>query len=302
MHMKDIVLRLIVCFFVFAGIGADMALCQEWDMDFGQKWIWEYQTLPRAEYNPIRYYMGFTEKTFESGGKRYHEFRRLKEVKYYDFELSDSVVSDIFDPNPRFIRQEDGKTYVLTLAQSSVPVSYPENNDMSQFAESLIYDFTAEKGDILHLKLLPDESEIFPVTVSECNMIDIAGKKCKVLSFDELSYMTDYDSFKVIETIGVTFMGSLANYALTQLDGGHSALDESRSIYTILLRVFDENGKLIYRHHDFDQYDCRVEVKDVKDNDSESSYFNLQGLSVIVPASGGIYIRKSGGKFTKVKI
>jgi len=242
--------------------------------------------------------MGFTDNSIEFNGKTYHEFRRIKEVRYTDFELSDSIILDTCDSKSRFIRQENGKTYVLT--HGSNPISNPEEKDISELSEYLIYDFTANENDILHLRVIPSQPETDSFTVSETGSIVIAGRNCKVMKLKELSYMTDYEEFNLIESIGTTFLGSLANYALTQLNGSSSSPDESRALYTILMSVYDETGQYIYRHPKYNKYDPRASVTEITDQTQLKYIFNLQGQQVTAPVKGELYILRDNRGTRKV--
>ncbi len=264
----------------------------EWNMDFGKDWTWEY-----TDYFMDLISMGFGGKVIEVNDHEYYEFKYQKRQSF----TNGAILDDPYPSMSRFIRQENQKTYILTCNGNPVLGDMNVDVEVQELDETLIYDFSKQPGEsiILPLMYCTRNEENCTFIIEPYDYMDINGKACKVMKLEDTpSYK---NSFAMIESIGVTTGGSLANFSFDVVSGYSS--NESVSCIFNLLRVLDKNQNVIYQSPDYDNW--RIETEKMI-NPSVSAeipnveYYNLQGIKVADPKPGQLYIERSGSGTRKV--
>jgi len=281
----------------------------EWDMDFPRNWTWEYQVQQYAtSIDRIRLHMGFTDKIVKVNDKIYHEFTHLKEVHYSSTDFNDSTVNLNPMPDSRYIRQDGNQIFILCSKNNdftiSTSVSDPSLFNENQLGDILLYDFSKEEGDKQKFCAFAGDissSEVF--TISDVETFSINGRDCKSYRLHEISsnqgsLYSKY--FNIIETIGLTYGGTLAEYRLCDFNSIGGGMLDSWASDVVLLRVYDESGNCVFMHPYFHELtESRINTV-VYYESSDRYYYNLQGQQVTAPVKGELYILRDSHGARKI--
>jgi len=281
------ILATLVAISSFASMG------DEWDMDFPRDWTWEYVIKNYPVYPESLVRMGFTGRDITFKDKIYHEFARKEVTKFTNMECTDSIVDSEPYPNSRYIRQENGKVYIFHGdIDSSVA---------SSGKEFIIYDFSAADGDIVELPSSNYYQSKDKMRIKYLDPVTVNGKECH--AFNLMEYDSDYffnPDMIIIETIGVTTGGTLANFTISPTLGAGGSEDYT-ALYCILLQVYDGDGKCVFRHPEYDKYAPHAAIDTItEEQNNEITYFNLQGQQVTAPVKGELYILRDNRGARKV--
>lgn len=275
----------------------------EWDMDFGRDWTWEYLMQRHvSETSKVSMYMGFTGESFVYNEKAYHEFACLKEIRYLRYDDEAPIVDESPDPASRYIRQEGGQVFLLCKPSEYdngkirlEPVTDPESQKENELQDCLIYDFSKKEGDVIRLGSLGGGYLYcdYDYTICPVETIMIDGQPRKVMEYKEVS-----SHYKMIESIGTIYGGTLANYSFLEVNGGGDSIESA--LYVVLLQVTDKDGNEVFRRDDYDSYTGLGVSSISAPIVSRAMYYNLQGQPVANLVRGDIYILRDSSGSRKV--
>ncbi|MDE5644776.1 MAG: hypothetical protein K2I45_03955 [Muribaculaceae bacterium] len=193
-----------------------------------------------------------------------------------------------------WLREDDGVVYRLDDSPHRNPVcEIPANADPDRFVETVIYNWNLNEGEKMTLCRLPDDSGVEEdFSVHYLPPTCVGGTVCRVMTFADDHFVKAVDDrFYIIEGIGANYNGHLGVYFLDLMTGTANNA-ESPGIQSVLKRVYDGDGNLIYG----EEMPGPSAIEGIFDDDCISGdiIYDILGRRVRSTVPGGVYIR--GGK------
>lgn len=258
---------------------------------FHKDWTWKYEREDMFQDTYYRFSMAFGDEV-EANGHIWHEFKTISsQCCIRDYNTGEWYEENYFDlPCVKcyYVREEDGKWYVL-CNNEGFDIEYKEQfQNTEEFSEKLIYDFNCQAGESFVALEFETQCDV-EVEVKENFTVKVDGIDRRCITYS-------YDNFYVVEGIG-PFVGVLTGLKNMFLAGWGDHIYNympAHGFAPFLKDVVDNSGKSILDGIVYPQVGIGLTPHDEKETNPK--VYDLFGREIVNPVPGSVYI-KSGRKY-----